>query len=214
MPRRDYERFCELYNEKKNNPDYYFYSIHNQPDLYVSSGKLVNTKTVMEEPVDNSTVKIGVYLDIFPLDTLGNTRKEAEQLTEEALKLRKQLDVQNWKVIPERKWYLNVIIFLIKAFSPKGKRKKLIHEQDQLCRRYETSDLGTYVGYPCAAMKIELLEGQWFHETLLQPFEQYEFRIPKDYDKVLSVFYGPNYMELPPADKQKTHHVYHVWYRD
>ena len=213
MPRRDYERFSEIYNKEKKEDEYFFYTFHNEPELYVSSGKLVHTKTLMEEAVD-SPVKLGVYLDVFPLDTLGNTKEEAEALTEEALKIRKQLDVQNWKLIKERAWYKNVIIWLIKTFSPKGKRKKLIREQDRLCRTYEASDFGAYVGYPCAAMKIELLEGRWYEERILQPFEQYQFYIPADYLNVLSVFYGPTFMELPPIEKQKTHHAYHVWYKD
>ena len=213
MPRKDYEIFSKIYNNEKKEKDYYFYTFHNEPDLYVSSGKLVHTGTMMEEAVD-SPVKLGVYLDVFPLDTLGNSRRQAEKLTADALEIRRKLDVQNWKLIKERSWYKNVIIFLIKFFSPKGKRKKLILAQDELCRTYESVDLGAFVGYPCAAMKIELLEGQWYRDRILQPFEQYAFYIPVDYVNVLNVFYGPTFMELPPAEKQKTHHAYHVWYKD
>ena len=213
MPRKDYEIFVDLYNKEKTNEDYAFVSFHQNPDLYVSSGKLINIKTVMEEAID-STVEMGVYLDVFPLDNLGNTREEAKQFTEECLKVRRALDVQNWKIIKDRVWYKNVVIFLIKAVSPKGKRRQLVQQQDQLCQKYASDALTAFVGYPCAAMKQELLEGKWFEETITVPFEQYEFRIPKAYDNVLNVFYGPAYMELPPAEKQKTHHAYSVWYKD
>ncbi|MBP3867576.1 MAG: LicD family protein, partial [Solobacterium sp.] len=118
------------------------------------------------------------------------------------------------QIIPERKWYLNLIIRIIKAFSPKGKRRELIQKQDTFCQKYAGDELTTYVGYPCAAMKQELLKGEWFKETEVVPFEQYAFRIPKGYKECLNVFYGPTYMELPPAEKQKTHHAYHVWYKE
>ena len=155
-----------------------------------------------------------MYLDVFPLDTLGRNEEEAKKLTADALSIRKQLDVQNWKLIRERAWYKNVVIFAIKALSPRNKRKKLIAQQDRLCRSYQDIDLGAWVGYPCAAMKIELLKGDWFRERILQPFENAAFYIPKEYEQVLNVFYGPDWKKLPPLEKQKTHHAYRVWYKE
>ena len=213
MPRKDYETFVKIYNSDRVNNDYEFISFHQEPDLYVSSGKLVDTRTLMEEAVD-CDVRMGVYLDVFPLDNLGNTEEEAKKMTEDALKVRRRLDVQNWKVIPERKWYLNAIIWAVKTASPKGKRRKLIMEQDLLCKRYQRDELTIYVGYPCAAMKQELLKGEWFATYEVVPFENAKFRVPAGYKDCLKVFYGPNYMELPPIEKQKTHHAYRVWYKD
>ena len=124
--------------------------------------------------------------------------------------IRRQLDVQNGKIIPEWKWFLNLIIRIIKAFSPKGKRDELIQKQDSLCQKYAEEELITYVGYPCAAMKQELLKEAWFKETEDVSFEQYAFRIQKGYEGCLNVFYSPTYMDLPPIEKQKTHHACHV----
>ncbi len=213
MPRNDYETFWRIYNEEKENPNYEFISFHQEPELYVSSGKLVDTRTVMEEAVD-SPVKLGVYIDVFPLDNLGNTEEEAKAMTERLLKVRHKLDVQNWKIIPERAWYKNLVIRVRKMFAKKGARRELIFDQDMLCRQYASPELTAYVGYPCAAMKQELLKGEWFQSFKIVPFEQYAFRIPVGYDGCLNVFYGPNYMELPPIEKQKTHHAYKVWYKD
>ncbi len=210
MPRYDYEKLVSVYNRDRKNQNYEFISYHQNSDMYVSSGKLVDKRTEMEEAVDSS-VKLGVYLDIFPLDNLGDTEEEAKAFTEKALIIRKKLDVKNWKVIKERVWYKNLLIRVIKAMSGKNSLARLIREQDALCSQKMTDKLGVYVGYPCAAMKQELLKGEWFEKTLRVPFEGHEFDIPADYDKVLTVFYGPTYMQLPPADKQKTHHVYDVW---
>lgn len=213
MPRSDYEKFAVLYNKDRKNPDYEFVSYHQIPDLYLSSGKLVDIRTEMEEAVD-SKVRLGVYLDIFPLDNLGKTEEEAKRFTEEALKIRRKLDVQNWKIIKERAWYKNLIIRIIKAVSGRNGREKLVREQDAFCSKNMPAGLDGYVGYPCAAMKQELLKGEWFEKTLRVPFESYEFNIPAEYDRVLNVFYGPSYMQLPPEEKRKTHHVYDVWFKD
>ena len=211
LPRYDYEQFVDLYNKEKTNENYEFVSFHQNPDLYVSSGKLFDKRTVFEEAIE-STVQIGIYIDVFPLDNLGNTEEEARAFTEQALKIRKQLDVQNWKVIKERAWYKNLVIRMIKLFSPKGKRRELIEKQDRFCKSNMSKDLSAYVGYPCAAMKQELLKGGWYKETIEVPFENHEVSVPKEYDKVLSVFYGSDYMTPPPLDKQKTHHAYNAWW--
>ena len=43
----------------------------------------------------------------------------------------------------------------------------------------------------------DIFPREWFDETILVPFEKYEFRIPKEFDKVLRHEYG-DYMTLPP----------------
>jgi len=213
MPRHDYETFIRIYNEERISPNYELISFHQKPGLYVSSGKLVDTETVMEELVD-SEVTLGVYLDVFPLDNLGETEEQAKQLTERLLKVRRNLDIQNWKVSPDRVWYKNAVIKMIKMLAPKGIRQQLIAEQDRVCQTYAGERLTAYVGYPCAAMKQELLKGEWFESFKLLPFEQYSFRVPIGYEGCLNVFYGPNYMELPPEEKRVSHHLYKVWAKD
>jgi hypothetical protein len=46
---------------------------------------------------------------------------------------------------------------------------------------------------------------EWFAEKILAVFEGHSFWIPKDYDKVLTAMYGPDYMELPPEGKRAVH---------
>ena len=43
--------------------------------------------------------------------------------------------------------------------------------------------------------KKEIFLRKWFDETIMVPFEKYQFRVPKDYDEVLRHTYG-DYMQL------------------
>lgn len=41
----------------------------------------------------------------------------------------------------------------------------------------------------------DIFPRKWFDETIMMPFGKYEFRVPKEYDKVLRHEYG-DYMQL------------------
>ncbi len=215
LPRKDYEKLIRIYNEERTNPDYELISILQNEDLYIPFAKIIHNKTVMQEAVD-SDIKIGVFLDVFPLDFVGDTPEEARDLFKKTIALRRKIDVQKWKIIRERAWYRNVIIFIIKALSPKGRLKKLIWELDETCRKYEDKDYTKYCGFIVAANRgeKEILESEWFREFITVPFEDLAFRIPKDHAKILSKFYGDTYMTPPKDAAQKTHHSYKVYYKE
>lgn len=213
MPRQDYEQFAALYNREKTNPDFTFASYHQIPNLYVSSGKLYDTRTVLKEYCD-SDVQIGVYLDIFPLDNIGKTREEAEAFSKEALKYRKRLTRRTWMVnVPGRAWYKNCAVAVLKLFSTHQPVAQLVKEQDDFCSSRRSRELEPYVSIVCDALKPEILEGAWFDTYIEMPFEGHSFFVPSGYDQVLTAMYG-NYMQLPPVEQRVTHHSYDVWYRD
>lgn len=215
MPRSDYEKFITLYPKEKKTSYYDFFCLENNEEIYVPSGKLVDNRTVLDEVVD-SNLKMGIYIDVFPLDNVGDTLEDAKRVFQKTVDIRKKIDVQNWKIVKERAWYKNVIIYIIKLLSPKGKRKELLKELDQACREFEQDTMTNYVGFVCAAHngEKEILKKEWFEEYKLTPFEEYEFKIPVHYDEILTGFYNANYMELPPESKRKTHHMYKAYYKD
>ena len=213
MPRADYERLIELFPKENTESQYSFITYHNAPDLYVSSGKYYHNGTLLKEATVTQE-KIGVYLDVFPLDNVGSTREEAEKLFRDTMEIRRKIDIQNWMIIKERAWYKNVVIAAVKAFSPKGIRPALIRELDETCMRYAGDEMTEFVGFVCAAHNglKEILNREWFTEYIDAPFEQYMFQIPAHYHEILTGFYNADYMQLPPEEKRKSHHAYEVWY--
>lgn len=213
MPREDYEKFAAIYNQEKTNPDFAFASYHQIPDLYVSSGKVYDTRTVLKEYCD-SDVQLGVYLDVFPLDNIGTTRQEAEAFASEALKYRKRLTHRTWMVnVPGRVWYKNCAVAVLKLFSTHQPVSTLVKEQDAFCASRRATKMEPYVSIVCDALKPEILEGAWFEQTATMPFEGHDFVVPAAYDPILTVMYG-DYMQLPPVKQRVTHHSYDVWYKD
>jgi lipopolysaccharide cholinephosphotransferase len=214
MPRWDYEQFIRLYNEQRVNPDYEVISFLQNPDFYLPFAKLIHRRTQLAEAVD-SDLKLGIYLDIFPLDNMGDTKEEAKRLFDEVYVLRQKLIVQNLKLIKERSLYKNIAIFFMKLFAGKNKRRGLIRQIDEKCRKYESEKIGRYIAVNCAANygEKEIMPGEWYEDYIVVPFEEYRFRIPAGYDGNLKQFYG-DYMKLPPEEKRKSHHVYDAEWKD
>lgn len=62
----------------------------------------------------------------------------------------------------------------------------------------------------CYSFGMEIQELRTFPKDCLFPlqkhrFEGYEFYIPRDYDRLLTLFYG-DYMKLPPIEQRDNHH--------
>jgi len=58
-----------------------------------------------------------------------------------------------------------------------------------------------------------VFDKKFVEETTLAPFEDGYFRIPKDYDEVLRLWYG-DYMQLPPIKNRVYHHLYKVYKKE
>ena len=110
MPRKDYEILCDLL---KNPIDHYVIESPNgdADDFLYTYAKFYDMNTSMTE-YSRKNICRGVYIDIFPLDGLGNTLEEAK-------KYYKKIDRKNMFLMTrvcayrkQRKWYKNLAIFL------------------------------------------------------------------------------------------------------
>lgn len=79
MPREDYCKFMTLFNEHSCN-EYKFLCMENSPVYCLPFGKVVCTKTSLFETQVQSTPGMGVYVDVFPLDGLGDSLDEAKRI--------------------------------------------------------------------------------------------------------------------------------------
>lgn len=79
MPRKDYEKFLNVY---KNNGEYKILDCRSNLEYYYPFAKVIDEKTVFFENVDKYELKqlpfLGVGVDVFPLDSLpkGKQRKK------------------------------------------------------------------------------------------------------------------------------------------
>lgn len=205
MPRKDYDRLKEMFNMKKQGkyviefPDG---SNKEYPYLYA---KAFDTTTTFIEKT-RYPVKRGLFLDIFPLDGIGNTKEEAIE-NFQPLKRAFILDAMiSCAFLKRRAWHKNLAVFAGRIISPLFVRKqKLVAKIDGLCRRYDFDDsklVGNLLG---GSYEKGLLPSECYGTPSLIKFESVELYGVQDPDLYLSKVYG-DYMKLPPEEKRISLH--------
>ena len=207
VPRKDYNRLIALAKTIPDDCPFRIEAPLEKDDFIYPYAKIFDTGTTLIENV-KKPFKRGVFIDVFPLDGIGNNEAECKKTYN---KNRKHMALLHAKVFllhkddgfVKRVFYFAVSTFRFLLGGHKHSLKKIIN----ICERKPFDDYafaGNLVG---AWKKKEIMKKEWFGEPTLAKFETTQIFIPQDYDSYLSHLYG-NYMQLPPVEKRKSHHDY------
>lgn len=212
MPRRDYNYLLNHFNQDVNDV-MSIVSYELNTDYYLPFAKIIDNTTVMIEDV-NSSFKLGVYIDVFPLDNLSDNYNDAKSIMKKAFRYNELLMLKNITVNPKRKWYKNAVLLFGRLSCGLLSRKWIIskiNEQGDNQRDVFTKYVGVVTGISYGD-ESRVFEAKWFEERMVVPFENDKYYIPKGYDSFLRQLYG-DYMVLPPKEMQESHHVFRAWYK-
>lgn len=210
LPRNDYERFIELFSKEKGR--YMLWSHRIQHDYPYPYAKVTDQSTIKLENL-TCRVDLGVDIDVFPIDDLPDD----EQLVNRAIQKGKRLLFQrNLKLISlskNRSFFKNIALVLGRMALSYKSIYKINLELDKNAVQFNGCEgtMSADLVY-CIAGNKEIKERDSYAETVLVPFENEEFYAPMGYDKFLRSHYG-DYMQLPPIDKQISHHGFKAYWR-
>ena len=213
MPRPDYDRFVQLvqtenpwfrlFSEETRGSDYgYPFAKACHPDTLVRENAMAEMKE-----------GFGVFVDIFPVDGGGNTWLTAK-LRVMCFQFLHGLKVtSNWTEYHRsklRKWYyepLRYVCYRISKLLP----RRLINGLLNRFLRGKPYSRSNYVGRLVGDYgSREIMPKAVFAQTQKLTFEGQLFDAITGYDAFLRQLYG-DYMKLPPAEKQKTHHEFEAY---
>ncbi len=214
MPRPDYDRLIKIFREKENIGKYKLLS-HELNDKYVYTfAKLVDDDTLLIEDDIYSGVDMGLYLDIFPIDGLGDDIATAEK---QMKKMNKYL-VMNYALLvkPWRKkctFFKNFAIELmrcaVKIYGINRLHKKIRKLAKSL--PYEQCEyVGEYIDQVGSNRIVR--RSEVYGDSVDMQFEGLKLPAPVGWDKYLTQFYG-DYMQLPPEKKRVATHGYILYDR-
>lgn len=212
MPRPDFDRFVEYC--RTHDLGRYELVVPETTDNYnLNFPKFCNRETTLVERWDTPCV-IGLFIDVFPLDSAPDDIGEAEQSVRRFIKMRNRLEaISTRNTFGE---YLSLLLqpkewgrFAVKTlgFFCRGRlRRMLLSSMDSLCRHYAYGSTGNVINYSGAygireLFNKKILEG----EVVNLPFEDITIDMMPGYDDYLRGVYG-DYMQLPPEDKRIPHH--------
>ncbi len=212
MPRPDYDCFIK-YCEDNTIP--FVLECHEYNPSYKNLfSKIIAKNTfLIDSSITTKATKMGVHIDVFPIDGLGNSYKNAIKQFEKTTFKRELLNAATWEKYFRSKthpWYyepLRLSLYLLSRFQ----NAKNLMDSIDVINREVSFDESKFAGCVSGVYrKKEIMETSVFQNYIDVQFEGGYFKAIRDYDAYLQKHYG-DYMKLPPKEKRVTHHTFKAY---
>lgn len=203
LVREEYEKFRVACEKELDHTRFYFQDHRNTPGYRWGYGKLRRKGTVfLRENQEHLPYEQGIFIDIFPLDSVSDTKIVRTWQNFHMFCIRKMMWAPVGKIVSKkpllRWWYRrleqipgDVLYGYFDRYVQKRQNKK--------------TKWVRILTFPTPNKEYGYLR-EWYEESEDITFENVVFQGIKDYDAYLSFKFG-NYMELPPQEKRKVHPV-------
>lgn len=156
---------------------------------------------------------LGVYIDIFPLDNLPEIgyKKHMKKILF-YMRLLQTNSFKRYFASPSLiKAIIKLVVFLPFCIISKiYTKERVIKKIDYLQKKFNNTKTD-YIGIASFGY-FERYKKSWFDEYIDVKFEDYNFMLVKEYDKVIRVCYD-DYMTIPDEKDRKIHLTYYKWYK-
>lgn len=202
MFREDYEKFLK-YGQSYMDKKYFLQTYITDEEYSGCFAKIRNSETTfLEKNVQNRKMNHGIYIDIFPLDNLYNHNKLKEKLL--IYKLYNHVYVNDKNIIKR------IIAIISNIIYKNNSKLELCIKLDKLYQKANNKKTKKIANYSGAwGVKKESHFREDFENFKIVDFEGINVKIPCGYDRCLRDTYG-DYMQLPPKEKQITHHYTNI----
>lgn len=214
LPRPDYDKLIRY--SKKHELPFQLISYETSANYSNPFAIAVRRGTILHEDEINHNEDVGIHIDIFPLDGLADTKEEALKIYNATRFDRELITACQWKKFFRSKTHSVIyepIRFAFFALSRFHDVKKLIRKVDQYNRKHPFDNY-EYVACVCGDYRAkEIMKLSEMNSFLDVTFEGHTFKAISGYDQYLKQHYG-DYMQLPPKEKQVSHHLFKAYKLD
>ena len=211
MPRDDYNEFIERMEETNLPGPFRFLTFENTEGYRYPWARMISTNM----KIINRHAKVPriehAYIDILPLDALPNQSGERYIHKKDLQALWKFNDLVQYDELADQQANRGMIRYLankasgmvhglVKSFNYKKVLRKINEELEEYNYRSDTEEV---VNYLKSDGFRETFPRRCFEEIAYYPFEDTFLAGPKDYDTVLRIIYGKDYMRIPADEYRK-----------
>ena len=149
-----------------------------------------------------------MYIDIFPLDGMGETEEESKRTFYKIDRKFKFLLAHTTGIRKGRNILKNTAVIISQTvLAPFVNDKKTARKLNELSAK-RSFDTCTYGGNPFGAWRYkEIMRTDIMGEPTLYAFEDMQIYGAENYEAYLTHLYG-DWMQLPPEEKRVSHHDY------
>lgn len=206
MLRGEYEKFCRIAPEKLG-PDYCLQTWYTEPNYGLPFGKVMKRGTVyLESKKSRRLQENGIYVDIFPFDSVPQDLQQRQKLAKQLLRLYRlrlmKCGYKPWMEEDKVLWHkrLGYLFYQFQALFC-GKQA-LARDYDALAEAQPDTDT---VSEQSGMAQPLYVRREWCEDLVNYTFEGEQFPAPRAYDEFLTIYYG-DYMQLPPEDQRENRH--------
>jgi len=212
MPRKDYMAFLEIC--EKEDVGFDVISIYSNPKYTELFAKVMARDTLLvEENREKRGYDLGINIDIFPVDGMGHSYKEAKARYRRKAFQRELLVAAKWSKFFRSKshaWYYEPIRFGMFVLSRCVSGEKMIKQLDKYCMKYDMKEMEYSTIFSGVYRTKEIMESEYYMDYIDCDFEKGKFPILKRYDPYLRKIFG-DYTTMPPKDKRVSHHSFRAY---
>lgn len=207
MPRADYEKFIKVFNNETDKSIFFMENWDTEPEYGLSFTKIKLQGTIFEEnSIRNTNTHKGIFVDVFPYDSLPDDSQLINKTAKKVLLLGKMYKFR-LNYLPtnpknkKQKIQSKLIGLFCKPISKKLLRRWIEKEE----QKYKNTN-AKYTTFISGAYNCkDYFDISYLQEVIYVPFENESFPVPKEYDKVLTCIYK-DYMQLPPVEERVFRH--------
>lgn len=196
----EYRKFLELVQKNPVIDDYKVLMPGDEHYFYPFI-KIIDPRTIVYERNIKKQYSIGVWIDIFPIEYISNDINVAHMVARDNMRIARKY-MRYFMQYPNRS-FANIIKNIYLVF-----RNHLIHRENKYKNKLLRSGKHNptkYSGTICWAKTInDIYPSEWFKSYIRISFENCDFLVFKEYDKILSHRYG-DYMKIPCREERFYH---------
>lgn len=205
IPRTDYDRMIKIFKDTER---YKLFAFEKNSEYLYPMAKLCDMTTLKDEWGYNNGVKLGVDIDLFPLDAwdddLSKAKKEVKHIGKNMQKLCLSKLKKPDSLNPIKRFIKGVVMIFCKMRGSEHYLRNILkasHKEGQTGKNY----LGCKAW--CVYGEKGIIPAEAFASAVDIEFEGQMFPAPVGWDTYLTCLYG-DYLPEPPKEKQKTHHSF------
>lgn len=198
MMRRDYEKLCEVAEDEFSHP-YFWQTEETDPGVVRGHGQLRNSETAVISSEDFiKGHNAGIFIDVFPLDTITDDATERHALLRELHKYqRRTITEQHIKQGINtsqgiKKMVKDVLISINRLFNKKY-RNRNYEKAEKLKQQYRNKKTGKIANLFLVLPNNPdrwVYDNAWFSDAKEIAFETTTIHVPAGYEEYLNHCYG------------------------
>lgn len=209
MVRDEYERFLKI-APKAIKPEYVVQSWYSDTGYGLPFAKVRKRNTLyLEKATEKAACNQGIFIDVFPYDEYPEDaaaqKEQGKVFTFYKTLIRAKCHYTPWYESGTMNWKKYILYLPFRFLAIFQSKEAMIKKYDENAKKYNGEGHKQLYVQGISAYGKYLVNSEMFQDEILIPFEDDEFKAPRDYDELLTSMYG-DYMTPPPEGQREDRH--------